>query len=640
MKGSMRKMLCLGLTALSMGVMMPGAVSAEKAAITMPQKMANGETVEVYYRKGLPLTAARARAAELKRETMVLKAGSIRREGSKPLTCDILFEKDVPVTLRDGTVIYTDIFRPVDEEKHPAIMAWSPYGKEIGGQWLDDVPGRAGVPQAATSGLEKFEAPDPAYWVAQGYVIINPDSRGAYHSEGNLNYWGSQNSKDGYDTIEWAAKQPWSNGKIGMSGNSWLTVSQWFIAGEQPPHLAAIAPWEGFVDHFRETANRGGIPNPVFPEGIFETFASKNYIEDQPRMVVTHTLLDAYWQDKIAKLQNIHIPAYVVASFTNPVHTHGTFAGFRQIPSHDKWLRVHNTNEWADYYQPEHVEDLRKFFDHYLKGVANDWEKTPRVRLSVLDPGHKDVVDRVEQEFPLARTQYKKLYLTSQKTLAGAKEAQEQIISYDTQAKQPAVNFVLNFDKDTELTGYMNLHTYVEADGSDDMELQVTVQKLDMDGKVITDPVTHMPTVSEGYLRVSQRALDTHKSTPAEPVLKHTREDLLKKGEIVPVDIGIWPMGMKYHAGEKLQLTIAAYQPPKADSVPPFGIAKIAVPAKGYTFRPGEKPAMKTLGGGHTEVAHPELAVKAPATRNKGKHIIHVGGKYDSYLLVPVVPEK
>ena len=357
-------------------------------------------------------------------------------------------------------------------------------------------------------------------------------------------------------------------------------------------------------------------------------------------MVVTHTLLDAYWQDKIAKLHNIHIPAYVVASFTNPVHTHGTFAGFRQIPSKDKWLRVHNTNEWADYYQPEHVEDLRKFFDHYLKGVANDWEKTPRVRLSVLDPGHKDVVDRVEQEFPLARTQYKKLYLTSQKTLAGAKEAQEQIISYDTQAEQPAVNFVLNFDKDTELTGYMNLHTYVEADGADDMELQVTVQKLDKDGKAIVDKMTHMPIVAEGYLRVSQRALDKEKSTPAEPVLKHTHEDLLKKGEIVPVDIGIWPMGMKYHAGEKLQLTIAAYQPPKADSVPPFGIAKIAVPAEGYTFMPGEKTAMKTLGGNHTEVAYPELAVKAPATRNKGKHIIHVGGQYDSYLLVPVIPKK
>ncbi|MDD6134991.1 MAG: CocE/NonD family hydrolase C-terminal non-catalytic domain-containing protein [Selenomonadaceae bacterium] len=301
---------------------------------------------------------------------------------------------------------------------------------------------------------------------------------------------------------------------------------------------------------------------------------------------------------------------------------------------------MHNTNEWADYYQPEHVEDLRKFFDHYLKGVANDWEKTPRVRLLVLDPGHKDVVDRVEQEFPLARTQYKKLYLTGQQTLSWGKAAQEQVVSYDTQAERSAADFVLTFDQDTELTGYMNLHTYVEADGAEDMELQVTVQKLDKDGKVIADPMTHMPIVSEGYLRVSQRALDKQKSTPAEPVLKHTHEDLLQKGEIVPVDIGIWPMGMKYHAGEKLQLTIAAYQPPKADSVPPFGVAKIAVPEKGDTFMPGEKSAMKILGGNHTEVTYPNLAVKAPATRNKGKHIIHVGGKYDSYLLVPVVPEK
>lgn len=79
-----------------------------------------------------------------------------------------------------------------------------------------------------------------------------------------MNYWGSELAKDGRDTIEWIASQPWSNGKVGMTGNSYLTVSQWFIAGEKPKHLAAIAPWEGFMDHFRETANRGGIPNPVF----------------------------------------------------------------------------------------------------------------------------------------------------------------------------------------------------------------------------------------------------------------------------------------------------------------------------------------------------------------------------------------
>ena len=635
MKKTLKLALCAGLMLTAVNAGSAGAADT----VVIPQKMGSGETVEVYYRKGNPLKAPKVRAVEFKQETLLLKKGTIRREGTMPLPCDILMEKDVPVTLRDGTVIYTDIFRPADEGRHPALLAWSPYGKELGGQMLDDVPMRAGVRLGATSGLEKFEGPDPAYWVNHGYVIINPDSRGAYYSEGNLNYWGTQNSQDGYDTIEWAAAQPWSNGKIGMSGNSWLTVSQWFIAGEQPPHLAAIAPWEGFVDHFRETANRGGIPNPVFPEAIFDTFASQNLMEDQPRMVVTHTLLDAYWQDKIARLNNIRIPAYVVASYTNPVHTHGTFAGFREISSKDKWLRVHNTQEWFDYYTPANVEDLRKFFDHYLLGVDNGWEATPRVRLSVLDPGHEDVVNRVEQEFPLARTEYKKLYLAEEGKLSERPLEREGTVAYETNSADAATSFVMTFDKDTELTGYMKLHMYVEADGADDMELQVQVEKLDAQGRPIPDKVTRMPITAEGYLRVSQRALDEEKSTEAEPVLKHAREELLKKGEIVPVEIPIWPMGMKYHAGEKIRLTVRAYNPPSADTVPAFGSAKITVPKEGYTYEPGQKTEMITLGGldGKKWVKN---TVKAPKSRNKGRHIIHLGGRYESYLQVPVVPEK
>ena len=635
MKKTLKLALCAGLMLTAVNAGSAGAADT----VVIPQKMGSGETVEVYYRKGNPLKAPKVRAVEFKQETLLLKKGTIRREGTMPLPCDILMEKDVPVTLRDGTVIYTDIFRPADEGRHPALLAWSPDGKELGGQMLDDVPMRAGVRLGATSGLEEFEGPDPAYWVNHGYVIINPDSRGAYYSEGNLNYWGTQNSQDGYDTIEWAAAQPWSNGKIGMSGNSWLTVSQWFIAGEQPPHLAAIAPWEGFVDHFRETANRGGIPNPVFPEAIFDTFASQNLMEDQPRMVVTHTLLDAYWQDKIARLDNIRIPAYVVASYTNPVHTHGTFAGFREISSRDKWLRVHNTQEWFDYYTPANVEDLRKFFDHYLLGADNGWEATPRVRLSVLDPGHEDVVNRVEQEFPLARTEYKKLYLAGEGKLSEQPLEREGTVTYETNSADAATSFVMTFDKDTELTGYMKLHMYVEADGADDMELQVQVEKLDAQGRPIPDKVTRMPIAAEGYLRVSQRALDEEKSTEAEPVLKHAREELLKKGEIVPVEIPIWPMGMKYHAGEKIRLTVRAYNPPSADTVPAFGSAKITVPKEGYTYEPGQKPEMITLGGldGKKWVKN---TVKAPKSRNKGRHIIHLGGRYESYLQVPVVPEK
>lgn len=82
---------------------------------------------------------------------MLLKKGSVRLKGYMPLPCDIILERDVPVTLRDGITIYTDIFRPNDNERHPAIMAMSPYGKEIGSQWLDDTPNHAGIPMEVTS---------------------------------------------------------------------------------------------------------------------------------------------------------------------------------------------------------------------------------------------------------------------------------------------------------------------------------------------------------------------------------------------------------------------------------------------------------------------------------------------------------
>ncbi|BEU88348.1 CocE/NonD family hydrolase [Selenomonas sp. TAMA-11512] len=609
----------------------------ENGSILIPKVMANGETVPVRYRKGQPLTSPRVRAAEHKRETMVLRAGTVRRAGARPLSTDILFEKDVPVTLRDGTVIYTDIFRPAEDGKYPALLAWSPYGKEIGGQMLDDVPHRAGVPLSATSGLEKFEGPDPAYWAAHGYAVIQPDTRGAYYSEGNLNYWGSEMARDGYDVIEWAAAEPWSNGRIGMSGNSWLAVSQWFIAGAEPPHLAAIAPWEGFSDHFRETAHRGGIPNPVFPEAIFETFASQNYIEDQPRMIVEHPLLDAYWQDKIARLDRIRIPAYVVASYTNPVHTSGTFAGFRKLAAKDKWLRVHNTNEWADYYTPSNVEDLRKFFDRYLKGEQNDWEMTPRVRLSVLDPGYEDVVNRAENAFPLARTEYYKLFLHADRTLSPVSAEDEGRVGYDSEAPDAKAVFTYIFDEDIELTGYMKLRLFAEADGSDDMDIHVTAEKLDVSGKPFRDKAGQ-PIAAEGYLRLSQRAL-APESTFYEPVLKGDAEDRLRAGEIVQADIAVSPMGMKYHRGEGLRLTIEPYVPPSADIVPPFGKALIVVPKEGYTYMPGTDVPMAVFGGLEDE-SPVNGRVTPPPSRNRGKHVFRLGGEHASYLVVPVVPEK
>lgn len=599
---------------------------------------AQGREMKVPLRKALPVDAPRVRYPGFNPDTLILKAGSVRREGAMPLPCDILLERDVPIRLRDGVTIYADVFRPVGDEACPALLAWSPYGKEIGGQMLDDVPMRSGVPLSATSGLEKFEGPDPAYWVAHGYAIVNPDKRGAYMSEGNLLYWGHEDALDGCDVIDWIASQKWSNGKVGMTGNSWLTVSQWFIAAERPEHLAAIAPWEGFCDHYRESGTRGGIPAPEFPEMIAETFASAHgMLEDQPRMIVERPFMCDYWEDKAARVENIEIPAYVVASYTNSVHTHGSFAGFRRMASKEKWLRVHNTSEWFDYYTPENVEDLRRFFDHYLKGIDNGWEQTPRVRLSVLNPGGTDIVGRAEEDFPLARTQYHKLYLSAaDSALLTSLPADQAVSEYQSDSARHEVTYRYRMERPTEITGYMKLHLWVSAPDHDDMDLVVRVEKLSRDGQPLPDRTGNL-IAATGLMRVSMRQLDEARSTETEPYYTFTTEQKLKPGEIVPVEIEIWPMGLYFDEGEILQLTVGAYQP--ANAAIPFGSASISVPRDGFTYMPGQPVEMMTVGGNATQCADPAEVVVSPATHNAGRHRIYTGGEYDSYLYVPVIPD-
>ncbi|WP_196768103.1 hypothetical protein, partial [Streptobacillus moniliformis] len=96
-------------------------------------------------------------------------------------------------------------------------------------------------------------------------------------------------------------------------------------------------------------------------------------------------LVDELWDDKTPQFDRITVPAYVVASYSNTLHTAGTFRAWRRMASRDKWLRIHSTQEWPDYYDEANIEDLRRFFDHYLKGDDNGWEQTPRVRYSLLD---------------------------------------------------------------------------------------------------------------------------------------------------------------------------------------------------------------------------------------------------------------
>ena len=512
----------------------------------------------------------------------------------------IRIDRDVSVPMRDGTIIYTDIYRPDGATNLPSIVCWSPYGKRANYAPNPPTPWR-GVPEGTVSRMAKFEALDPAYWCHRGYAIINPDARGSGNSQGDIFYQGTQTGRDGYDLVEWLAVREWSNGKVGMAGNSWLAISQWFIAAEKPPHLACIAPWEGKTDIYRESVFWGGFPEVGFNGHILESMCGPSCAEDFLAMARQHPLMNSYWEDKIPRVENIEIPVYVTAGWLH-FHLRGSIEGFRRIASPKKWLRAHRDFEWPDLFSPENIKDLELFFDRYLKGIRNGWEMTPPVRLDVMDALDIDYQHwRAEKEFPLARTRYEKLFLDAKSARLTRAPASTEESSVNYEATSGLANFTMPFEEDTELTGYMKLRLWVEADGADDMDLFITVQKLDEEGEQIPLLILGRPHPGlPGKLRVSLRELDEKQSTPYRPFHAYRREQLLKQGEIVPVDIEIWPTSIIWHAGQQIRVVVSGH----------------------YIREPGWfEPFAWDL-------------------RNRGKHIIHTGGKYDSHLLVPVVPPK
>ena len=207
----------------------------------------------VKYRQPLPLTAPKARFPGFHQRVTKYKAGQIIVSGALALPADLILHESVQMTLQDGVNLYSDIFLPSgfdniesyfeEADRIPAIIAWSPYGKQQGTTLLDDFPMRMGVSKQDLSGLQKWEGPDPARWCADGYAIINPDIRGAYTSDGDCLVMGRQEAEDGAEFVEWVARQPWCNGKVALSGNSWLAMSQWSIGALRPKGLAALAPW-------------------------------------------------------------------------------------------------------------------------------------------------------------------------------------------------------------------------------------------------------------------------------------------------------------------------------------------------------------------------------------------------------------
>lgn len=432
---------------------------------------------------------------------------------------------------------------------------------------------------------------------------------------------GSQEAEDCFDLIEWIAEQSWSNKKTALTGTSYLTFSQWFIAAAKPPHLTCINPHEGLSDAYRDLAFNGGIPDPHFVERLQANHVSARSgarREDMLAEMERYPFADApLWKDKRADAGKIEIPVYCIASYSNTLHTVGTFRQWRKLASEHTWLRIHNTQEWPDYYSEGGQADRLRFFDRYLKGIDNGWENTPRVRYALLDLEGGDRLLLPGKQFGFGpETEYVRFYLDGKsRSFRREAPAEDCPVSYDTQGLPGRISFMITFKEETLLAGYPKLHLCAGTDGADDADIFVWMQKLDPHGAMLSEitvpncgaairdfnddgaSITRYKG-SWGRLRLSMRHLDPEESTDEIPAYSFDRSEKLSPGQIAEADIAMSPVGLIFYRGESLRLVIS----PKEEY--------------GNGMMPG------------TPGCIPE---------NTGRHIICTGGRHASYLQLPVL---
>ena len=307
-----------------------------------------------------------------------------------PAPGSVAIENGIPVTTRDGTVLRTNVYRPPGAGPFPVLLCAHPYGK-------DNLPekkrGRGySVSQQYRvlrqpsslrfSSLTGWEAPDPVWWTAHGYVVVNCDLRGAGRSDGVCSLLSDQEGEDVYDLIEWAGQQPWSTGAVGMIGVSYLAISQWKAAALRLPHLKAIVPWEGFTDVYRDVARPGGIREigflKIWSRGLKAARLKYSLGEENTK----RPLRDEWWQALVPDLPRIEVPALICGSFSdNNLHSRGSVRGFEQIASPDRHLYTHRGGKWTTFYSESALGTQLAFLNRHLREIPG--EPLPRVRLEV-----------------------------------------------------------------------------------------------------------------------------------------------------------------------------------------------------------------------------------------------------------------
>lgn len=497
---------------------------------------------------------------------------------------------DLAITMDDGVVLRADVYRP-DDGQHPVLLSYGPYAKGLSfqagypDQWNKMVEGHPDVVAGSSNEYQNWEVVDPEKWVPEGYVCVRVDSRGAGRSPGYIDHFSPRETQDFYHCIEWAAGQSWSTGKVGLNGISYYGINQWQVASLRPPSLSAMCVWEGAADHYRDMTHHGGILCTFFANWYDKQVKTVQYglgsrgpaasingltvcgdedLSDEQldsnradlgSAVASHPLDDDYHTDRSGVLSQITTPLLSAGNWGgHGLHLRGNIEGFLGAASEQKWLELHGIEHWTHFYTDYGRLLQLEFFDHFLKGKDNGWDRRPPVLLNVRHVDHFE--SRTATAWPLPETRWTRLHLDSDHRLAAGEVLQDWTVSFPSMGD--GLTFLTDpFEGQVEITGPSSARLRVSS-STEDADLFVVLRLFDPSGDEVTfqgalDP--HTP-LAHGWLRASHRQVDPDRSTEWRPFHQHSRQEPLVPGEVYELDIEIWPTSIVVPAGYRLGLTI------------------------------------------------------------------------------------